>query len=184
MPQGNICLSQRAVWAAGQPIGDLMHRALSAPDLISLAAGFVDHQTLPVELVRQAMEAVLADPNAAQAALQYGTTHGYAPLREEILARHIEADGVGAREANLTIDQIVLTAGSNQLLHLIAESILDPGDIVLCAAPTYLVFLGVLGNVGARSIGVATDEQGMIPEALEEQLRRLDAAALLAPPAH
>ena len=74
---------------------------------------------------------------------------------------------------DLSTDQLVVTAGSNQLLHLVSESLLDPGDIVLCAAPTYLVFLGTLSNVGARSVGVAIDQFGMIPEALERSLKWL-----------
>jgi 2-aminoadipate transaminase len=73
----------------------------------------------------------------------------------------------------------VVTAGSNQLLHLVSDSLCDPGDIVLCAAPTYLVYLGTLQNSGARAIGVACDAEGIVPEALEERLRQLQAAGLL-----
>jgi 2-aminoadipate transaminase len=77
------------------------------------------------------------------------------------------------------LDQVIITAGSNQLLHLVLESILDPGDIVLCAAPTYFVMVGTIANVGGRSIGVQTDEHGLIPEALEDTLCRLDTAGEL-----
>jgi len=174
-----IRLSQRAGWAEGQPISELMSRALMNPDLISLAAGFVDQQTLPAEPTRQALAAIFADADAAREALQYGTTPGYPPLREIVLARYLQADNVTARQARLSVEQVVITAGSNQLLHLAGESLLDPGDIVLCAAPTYLVFLGTLGNIGARSIGVAADEHGILPEALEEQLARIEAAGEL-----
>ena len=165
-------LSQRAGWAGGQPISRLMHLALAHPNLISLAAGFVDQETLPVEPAREAMAAVLADASRARAALQYGTTAGYPPLREAVLARLAAADGNPPSEANLSIEQVVVTAGSNQLLHLINEALFDPGDVVLCAAPSYFVYLGMVGNQGARSLGVASDEQGMIPEALEEELHR------------
>jgi len=166
-------MSQRAAWAAGQPISDLMSRALANPNLISLAAGFVDQQTLPLEPTRTALDALLTDRDAALAALQYGTTPGYPPLRDRVLRRLLAADGTTAETAGLTVEQTVLTAGSNQLLHLVCESLLDPGDIVLCSAPTYFVLLGTLANVGARSVGVQTDENGMIPEALDQQLERL-----------
>lgn len=169
-------LSRRADWAAGNPISDLMARALATPQLISLAAGFVDLYTLPVSETREALAEILGDEIEAQAALQYGTTHGFAPLREAIRARHLEADGGADSQPDIALDQVMLTAGSNQLLHLVGESILDPGDIVLCAAPTYFVYLGTLRNMGARVIGVPTDEQGIVPEALEEMLRQLDAA--------
>jgi len=157
-----------------------MSRALANPDLISLAAGFVDQQTLPVEPTREALDALLSHPDAALAALQYGTTPGYPPLREAVLDRFLKADGLTASEAGLSVEQVVVTAGSNQLLHLVGETLLDPGDIVLCAAPTYLVLLGTLGNIGARTVGVATDAQGMVPAALEEQLARIKAAGQLA----
>ncbi len=143
-------LSRRAEWAEGQPISELMSRALAEPDLISLAAGFVDQQTLPVESTRKALEAILTDDHSARAALQYGTTAGYPPLREALLQRLLDSDACCHK---LSIDQVVVTAGSNQLLHLVSESILDPGDIVLCAAPTYFVYLGTLSNLGATELG-------------------------------
>lgn len=154
-----------------------MARALANPDLISLAAGFVDQETLPAAPTEEALSKIWADAKEARAALQYGTTAGYHPLRE---ALHEMACGLDANlEDRISIDQIVVTAGSNQLLHLVGESLLDPGDVVLCAAPTYLVFLGALGNLGARSVGVATDDAGMIPEALDETLQKFEAAGEL-----
>src|SRR6185312_15844408 len=149
--------SQRAAWAAGQPISRLMHMALANPRLVSLAAGFVDQATLPVEATRQALEHVLRDPTYARASLQYGSTPGDTRLRELVLERLRSADGRPAAERDIAVDQVILTAGSNQLLNLVADAILDPGDIVLCAAPTYFVFLGILGNLGARAIGIASD---------------------------
>jgi 2-aminoadipate transaminase len=166
-------LSQRATWAGGQPISDLMSRALESPQLISLAAGFVDQETLPVDAAHQAVEAVFAEAKEARTALQYGATPGFAPLREQILDRAIAADSPYAVGPAPALDQVVLTAGSNQLLHLVAEAVMDPGDIVLCTSPSYLVFLGIVKNLGARAVGVAMDSHGMIPESLEETFRRL-----------
>jgi 2-aminoadipate transaminase len=164
-------LSRRAHWSAGQPISYLMHLALQRPQLISLAAGFVDQHSLPAEITKLAVDALMSDPASARAALQYGTTHGFAPLRDTILHRLLEMDG--GRGNTPALDQVVLTAGSNELLHLVADTILDPGDIVLAGAPNYFVFLGMLGNLGARCIAMATDEHGLIPDALDATLRRL-----------
>ena len=169
-------LSKRAKLAGGQPISELMTQALAQPDLISLAAGFVDSDSLPVEAVREAMDALLSDPQQAKAALQYGSTPGSPQLRETLLERLRADDGDPACEAELSIDQVLVGAGSNQLLHLVIETLLDPQDIVLCAAPSYFVFLGMLANLDLRSVGVATDEGGMIPEALEQELARCAAA--------
>lgn len=166
--------SNRAAWAAGQPISALMSQALAHPELISLAAGFVDPMTLPGELVQAALERLLASPETARTALQYGTTPGVPRLRDLILQRLLSEDGNNASAESLSIDQVVVTAGSNQLIHLVLESLLDPGDIVLCAAPTYLVFLGVVSQLGARAIGISTDAEGMIPSALQEALEEID----------
>jgi 2-aminoadipate transaminase len=166
-------LSRRAHRSAGQPISYLMHRALERPELISLAAGFVDQHSLPAGVTQQALDELLGDPVAGRAALQYGTTHGFPPLREAILARLLEMDQRGGATPGL--DQVVLTAGSNELLHVICDTIIDPGDIVLAAAPSYFVFLGMLKNVGARGVAVTSDEYGLVPESLEETLRRIQA---------
>jgi len=166
-------LSQRARVSGPQPISQLMQMALAHPELISLAAGFVDQQTLPISETTQALQAVLADAAGARAALQYGTNAGYLPLREALLERFLAAESSNGSPPPC-IDQVLLTAGSNQLLHLIGEVLLNPGDIVLCAAPCYFVFLGMLDSLGARSVGVEIDEEGVIPEALEEELARLE----------
>jgi 2-aminoadipate transaminase len=148
-----------------------MARALANPKLISLAAGFVDSSNLPCEQTWQALKPMLTDCVAARQALQYGTTIGYTPLREAILQRFQAENGPSAN--HIHVDRVVLTAGSNQLLHLVTETLTDPGDIVLCSSPSYFVYLGLLKNLGVRAIGVACDDQGMMPDALEEQLERL-----------
>jgi 2-aminoadipate transaminase len=166
-----VPLSFRARSAPGQPISELMARALANPKLISLAAGFVDSVTLPRDETWQALQQLLSETVAAGQALQYGTTIGYTPLREAILHRFQTETGPSA--ASLHVDRVILTAGSNQLLHLVTETLTDPGDIVLCSSPSYFVYLGLLKNLGVRPIGVGCDDEGMIPDALDEQLDRL-----------
>lgn len=172
MPQFET-FSLRAGRAGGQPISHLMHQALAHPHLISLAAGFVDQQSLPVEETRQALATLLAEPLEARSALQYGTTPGFAPLRERVLADLLAADGQTAAETGLAADRVVLSAGSNELLHLITDTLCDPGDIVLCTSPTYFVYSGILKNLGVHSFGVASDDEGLIPDALDGALARL-----------
>ncbi len=172
-------LSQRAMQSADQPISALMERALAQPQLISLAAGFVDQHTLPAEATSHALQTLMAEEPSAHAALQYGTTPGYPQLRKLLLEQVLAADGLTAEQTGLSVDQVVVTAGSNQLLHLVSDCLLDPGDIVLCTAPTYFVYLGVLRGLGAQAVGVAMDQEGLIPEALEQQLVRLEAEGRL-----
>ena len=165
--------SRRARWSGGESlVSVLMAKALTHPELTSLAAGFVENQTLPVDATARAFEAVWSVPERAREALQYGTTIGYPPLRQAIVDRLVSCDGLppGA----LSADHVVITPGSNQLLYLVACVLCDPGDVVLCGAPSYFVYLATLRGLGIRSIGVAVDQRGMVPEALEEQLERLE----------
>jgi 2-aminoadipate transaminase len=156
-----------------------MAKTLARPDLISLAAGFVDSETLPIETTRLAAEAILSDPQKARLSLQYGSTIGYPPLREAVLDRMLQADGRTAGELNVSAEQVVIMPGSNQLLFLLGDVLMDPGDIVICAAPGYFVYLGTLANLGVKAVGVETDDQGIIPQAVEEELLRRKTAGEL-----
>jgi 2-aminoadipate transaminase len=173
--------SRRAEWVGGEPIASLlMAKALAQPELVSLAAGFVDQESLPVEPTQKAMDYILSQPHLGRLALQYGTTIGYPPLRKLILSRLLHADGSQGQQWNLAPDQVVISAGSNQLLFLLGDILLNPGDIVICGSPTYYVYMGILTNLGARAVGVECDDQGMVTETIEEELRRLKAAGELA----
>lgn len=163
----NPMFSHRANRLGEQPIADLMTQALARPELISLAAGFVDNESLPVDIAADVVRDFLSDPQQAQASLQYGSNAGDPQLRAAILDRWYDtAEG-------FSVDQVVISAGSNQLLYLLTDILLDPGDIILCASPTYLVFLGIMDAIGGRAIGIETDQQGMVPESLTEQLQLL-----------
>jgi 2-aminoadipate transaminase len=157
-----------------QPISYFMQQAVENPDLITLAAGLVDPASLPATEASRAVAAVLARPETARAALQYGTTQGYAPLREKLLARTVALDGVTPRELALGPNEVVVTTGSQQLLYLVTELLCDPGDLVLTETPTYFVYLGLLGSLGVRVRTVPMDEQGMNIDALEDLLAELD----------
>src|SRR5207244_960246 len=114
-------LSARAMQTHDQPISYFMQQAVENPNLISLAAGLVDPGSLPAAEVRTVMDEMLADPTAAQAALQYGTTHGYAPLREKILAHAMALDAIKARDVALDANDVIVTTGSQQLLYMLCE---------------------------------------------------------------
>jgi 2-aminoadipate transaminase len=172
-------LNQRAMRTAEAPISYLMHAALASSDLISLAVGFVDQETLPVEAVRDTLSELLSDPTAARQALQYGTTQGHVRLRELAVERLEQLEGRSAADLGANADHVVITTGSQQLLQLISDVLIDPGDIVLMGAPDYFVYMSVLAAQGARVIGVAMDEQGMVPEALDGALACLHRASQL-----
>jgi 2-aminoadipate transaminase len=174
-----LALSAKSHRTADQPISYYMQLAIENPDLISLAAGLVDEESLPVGPVADVCAELLADPAAGRAALQYGTTQGLAVLRQQILDRFCAADGVTARELGLSPADVVITTGSQQLLYLAGELLLDEGDIVLTETPSYFVNHGVLTSHCVRIEPVPMDDDGLNLGALEERLRSLDRAGLL-----
>ena len=156
-------------------ISSLMQAALDNPGLISLAAGFVDQRSLPVEATARALAAILGDEREGRRALQYGTTAGDLGLRERLIAFLERNEGAPAGAFREAVARTVVTTGSAQLLYLVAEALLDPGDIVLVESPTYFVFLGVLETRGARALGVEIDEDGLRLDRLEAMLAELAA---------
>lgn len=171
-----IRLSQRWHWGSRQPISFLMEQAVQNPQVISLAAGLVDQASLPAAETRSACAALLADETLARQALQYGTTQGAERLRQQLLRHLTTLEGCGIEDLGIDTGQLLLTTGSQQLLSLVGEVLVDPGDIVLVAAPTYFAYLGTLNGLGARSVPIATDSDGMCPAALEAEFEKLAAA--------
>jgi len=175
----DIPFSQKAQRTGEQPVSRLMAEALANPTLISLAAGFVDHASLPTEQAARALADLLAHPDSAKAALQYGTTRGYPPLREALLGRFECLEGAPAQTLALTVDNVVVTTGSQQGLYLLADVLLDPGDIVITSAPSYFVYTGALQSFGAEIRSVEMDQGGMRMDRLEGLLKSLQATGHL-----
>ena len=167
-----MTFSSRSVQAAGQPVSELMAEALAHPELISLAAGFVDQETLPVEITARAQQAAFANQDVARASLQYSNPQGLNELRDVLLRQSCSWDNCDVPD-QVSIENVVTTPGSNQLLYMLANILLDPGDIILCGSPTYFIFIGIVKNVGGQTYGVAVDQHGMIPESLEDTLAML-----------
>ncbi len=166
-------LSQRSRWAADQAISFLMQQGVENPGCISLAAGLVDEESLPAEPVRQAVSALLGDSPAARSALQYGTTQGRLDLRASLLDYMARQEGLAREDLGYDASRVVVTTGSQQLLSLLCETLLDPGDLCIVGAPTYFVFLGCLAGVGAEPVSVPLDEHGMQPDLLERAIQRI-----------
>jgi len=174
-----VTLSQRWQWASKQAVSFLMQQAVENPGCLSLAAGLVDSTTLPVQAANTALNTLFSQNQRARAALQYGSTAGAQVLRERIVELLAELERRPQPELNISSDQVVLTTGSQQLLSLVGEVLMDPGDICLVAAPTYYVFLGLLEGLGVRTVSVAADECGMQPDVLERTLQQIEAAGEL-----
>jgi len=129
--------------------------------MISFAYGFADPALFPRADLVAATEAVL-DEDAAEA-LNYGPS--FAGLREQIVAR-LRSQGVEAEN-----DNVLISYGSSQILALLPQVFVDPGDVVLVEGPTFLGAVRHFADAGARLITVPTDAQGMDVDALESILR-------------
>ena len=173
-------LSKQALRTADSPISYFIRKAIETQGLISLAAGLVDESSFPTADLADATASILNDPESARIALQYGSTQGLPALREQILQMVCTADGVRPAELNLSAKDVVLTTGSQQLLYLLGEALFDPGDIVICEAPSYFVYHGVLQTRGVKTLAVPMDEGGMDVDALEVLLARLDKSGEIA----
>ena len=133
------------------------------PDVISFAGGLPAPEVFPIEEFQEACIRVLRDRGPQ--ALQYGSTEGYAPLREMIAANTAR---LGFK---VTPDNILITSGSQQALDLLGKIFINPGDRIVTESPTYLGALQAWNAYGAEYVPVRSDNDGMCTDELEETLR-------------
>ena len=138
-----------------------LFKLLGKPGIISFAGGFPDSTLFDVEGIRAASQQALQD--APGAALQYGATEGYEPLREQ-LARFMATKGV----QDLAPEQLIVTTGSQQALDLIGKTLINPGDKVIVEGPTFLATIQCFRLYGAELVSAPIDGEGVDTEALEQ----------------
>jgi 2-aminoadipate transaminase len=175
-----VPFSQKALRTQEQPISYLMQAAVQNRDLISLAAGLVDEPSLPVEVARDLVNEILAEPDSGQMALQYGTTHGYLTLRRQVLQHLCQMEGCSAEDLNLSVENVIISTGSQQMLFLVSDVLLDPGDIVIVSAPSYFVYTGTLASFGVSTRAAAVDAGGTRIDEVRRRLEELAAEGNLA----
>jgi DNA-binding transcriptional MocR family regulator len=138
-----------------------LFKLLGKPGIISFAGGFPDSAMFDVEGIKEAVNAALAqDPGAA---LQYGATEGYNPLREQ-LAAFMAGKGV----KDLAPEGLIVTTGSQQALDLIGKTLIGPGDKVIVEAPTFLATIQCFRLYGADVISAPIDANGVQTDVLEK----------------
>ncbi|MBE2213623.1 MAG: PLP-dependent aminotransferase family protein [Opitutaceae bacterium] len=140
-------------------------KVTESPEIISFAGGLPAPELFPVESAMMAAAVVLGGDGAA--ALQYSTTEGHRPLREWVTRHLVDWVGLSADPG-----RVVITHGSQQGLDLLGKVLLDPGDVVLTENPAYLGALQAFGAYEANIVGVASDSEGIRPEALREAIDR------------
>jgi 2-aminoadipate transaminase len=137
-----------------------LFKLLGKPGIISFAGGFPDSAMFDVDGIRIAANAALTqEPGAA---LQYGATEGYGPLREEI-AGFMRNKGT----QELAPEQLIVTTGSQQALDLLGKTMISPGDKVIVEGPTFLATIQCFRLYGAELISAPIDGQGVQTDELE-----------------
>jgi 2-aminoadipate transaminase len=133
------------------------------PDVISFGGGLPAPEVFPRAEIAAACDHVLAEHGSA--ALQYGGTEGFLPLRE-LLVRHMARYGIA-----VTPDNVLVTSGSQQGLDLVGRLFVNPGDRVLTEAPTYLGALQAWNACQPEYLSVPIDDEGLDVRRLEAELR-------------
>jgi 2-aminoadipate transaminase len=133
------------------------------PEVISFAGGLPAPEVFPVARFEEACHRVLH--TQAAAALQYGPTEGYRPLREYIVG-HMARYGILA-----SVDNVLVTSGSQQALDLIAKLLINRGDRILVESPSYVGALQAFDLMGAEYVSVPIDNDGLQTSGMEQALR-------------
>jgi len=141
----------------------------SRPEVVSLAGGMPFVKALPDSLVNGALEAVMRKDGPT--AMQYGSGQGVPALRAQILDI-MALEGI----TDASVDDVIVTTGSQQALDFVTKLFIDPGDVVLCEAPSYVGAIGVFRSYQADMVHVTMDENGLVPDALRASIAEVTAS--------
>ena len=140
---------------------------VSRPEVVSLAGGMPYVAALPQDLLAKAYNDMMKEKGLL--AIQYGGGQGDLKLREQILEL-MALEGISA-----SVEDLVITTGSQHGLDMLAGLFLDEGDVVLAEGPSYVGAIGIFRHYEAHIEHVYTDHDGMSPEALQESIDKMKA---------
>ncbi len=150
----------------GSEIRELLKYA-DNPNVISFAGGLPNPKSFPLDILKQIFLDQLQDSGSK--IFQYGTTEGLPELREE-LSKKLDKDyNIKAPKEN-----ILILTGSQQGLYMVGKVLINPGDLVITEAPTYIAALSAFRANYAQIKGIEMDENGLKTEVLEDTLKNLD----------
>lgn len=132
------------------------------PEVVSLAGGMPNIADLPLDAVAESI-AQLIRTRGTQA-MQYGSGQGEERIREQI------CEVMAEEQISAHADDVTVTTGSQQALDLVTRTFVDPGDVVLAEAPSYVGALGTFRAYQAQVVHVAMDDHGLLPDALEQAI--------------
>ncbi len=158
----NQMFSRVAREAKASEIRELL-KVIKSKSIISFAGGMPDPALFPTKEIKEITEYVLT--NRASQALQYETTEGYDPLREE-LKKFMNKEGMNVS----SIDEIMITTGSQQALDLFGRAFVDPGDAIALEEPTYLAAWSAFRSLSPEVVTAPMDSNGLDSAALRKKL--------------
>jgi len=142
------------------------------PTVISFAAGSPDPKSFPAQEMKRIANEIFEKQSSA--ALQYGMTEGYTPLRELTRERLTKKYNIGK-----DTDELIITTGGQQVLDLAAKVFLNEGDVVICEDPSFVGGLNSFRSYNAKLVSCPMDENGMMMDKLEEILKNTDKVKLI-----
>jgi 2-aminoadipate transaminase len=147
-------------------IRELVAATKNVPGLISFAGGFPSPATFPKETLSQLYAEVVAEEG--RDVLQYGASEGDGKLKDEL----IKWEGY----PDLTHDHLVMTVGATNAIYYMSRALINPGDVILCEAPTFLGSLVVFDALNADVQSIPLDQEGIDLNMLADKVKHLKAA--------
>lgn len=136
----------------------------SDPEVISFAAGNPAPEAFPVETIRRISDDILREEPIN--ALQYSITEGYPKLRQWLKDDMTKKEMFSEQD-----DELIITSGAQQAIETCAKIFCNEGETIICENPSFIGSLNAFRTYNAKLVGVEMDDEGMIPEKLEQALK-------------
>lgn len=157
--------AERTYSMVSSEIRDLLS-VTARPDIISLAGGLPDTTVMSPEMMSEVAARVFAEDGAG--ALQYGPTDGFAPLKH-VLCTIMEEEGL-----KVYPEELIVTHGSQQALEMLSKIFINPGDVVIVEAPSYVGALNSFMSYQPEFITIEMDDEGLRLDLLRNALEGLE----------
>lgn len=133
------------------------------PEVISFAAGNPAPEAFPTDTIAKLSADIFREEPIN--ALQYSITEGYPKLREW-LQNDLTKKGMFHSG-----DQLIITSGAQQAIETTAKILCNEGDVIICEDPAFVGSLNAFRSYGVKLAGVPMDDDGMLPDKLEQTLK-------------
>ena len=141
--------------------------SMTNPDIISFSGGSPAREALPVDTIRQLADEVLRTDTRGVEALQYGPIEGIRDLREVVVRELLAPKGI-----DCGVDNVIIITGGLEGINLACQAYIDPGDVILVEAPTFVQSVEIFDLFQAKCVSVDMDDDGLLPEDLERKIRQ------------